>query len=54
MHQIQGGHVERAPWAVATGQESMRKIPSDDLTFAFTLHRNLGVSESSLMFTASE
>jgi len=26
----------------------------DDLTFAFALHKNLGVSESSLMFTVSE
>lgn len=54
MHQIQGVRVKRAPWAVATAQESTRKTPGDDLTFAFALHRNLGVSESSLMFTVSE
>lgn len=44
--------MERTLWAVA--QESTRKTPSDDMTFAFALHRNLGVSESSLMFTVSE
>lgn len=54
MQEIQGGRVERAPWAVAAGQESTKKTPSDELTFAFALHRNLGVSESSLMFTVSE
>lgn len=53
MHQIQGVHVEGALWAVAAVQESMRKT-SDDMTFAFALHRNLGVSESSLMFTVSK
>lgn len=42
----------RGQWPAA--QESMKKTPSDDLTFAFALHRNLGVSESSLMFTVSK
>lgn len=46
-----GSPCEGAPWAVA--QESLRKI-SDDLTFASALHRNLGVSKSSLMFTVSK
>lgn len=53
MHQIQGVHVEGVLWAVAAVQESMRKT-IDDLTLAFALHRNLGVSESSLMFTVSK
>lgn len=53
MHQIQGVHVEGALCAVAAAQKSMRKT-GDDLTFVFALHRNLGVSESSLMFTVSE
>lgn len=54
MHHIRGVCVERAPWVMATAQESTGKTPGDDLTFAFALHRNLGVSESSLMFTVSE
>lgn len=45
--------MEGALWVVAATQESMRKT-SDYMTFAFSLHRNLGVSESSLMFTVSK
>lgn len=48
-----GVRVGRVPWAAAAAQTSTRKT-SDALTFAFALHRNLGVSESSLMFTVSE
>lgn len=43
MHQIQGVRMKRVPWAVAAAQEPTRKTPGDDLTFAFALHRNLGV-----------
>lgn len=40
--------MERALCAAAAAQTSMRKIPSDDLTFTITPHRNVGVSESKL------
>lgn len=45
-------------WKEHRGQwqqdESMRKTARDEPTFAFALRINLGVSESSLMFTVSE